>query len=32
MVFKAGIVRRVGESGVDFNVVRKKLGSHEMSQ
>ena len=26
MVLKAGIVRRVGEGGVDFNVVSKKLG------
>ena len=26
MVLKAGIVRRVGEGGVDFNVVSKALG------
>ena len=35
MVLKAGIVRRVGEGGVDFDVVSKTLAkrrSHGMSR
>ena len=32
MVLEAGIVRRVSEGGVDFNVICKKLGGDSVME